>query len=288
MRTRKRSAPGGARARAASIGDVRVAASIERFTGFAELYDRYRPRPPSAIIDVLVQLSGRPRPKIADIGSGTGISTLIWAERTAEAVGVEPSADMRAQAERRAAGIGASNVRFVDGLSTRTGLPDRYADIVTCSQSLHWMEPAGTFAEVARILREGGVFAAYDCDWPPTLNWEAEQAYKACIDNARAIERKRRLNPHLKQLDKEGHLERMKKSGRFRYVKEIVLHHIESGDAGRLVGLALSQGEIAALVKAGVSEDEIGVTALREAARRALGDAVVPWYWSYRMRVGVR
>ena len=34
-------------------------------------------------------------------------------------------------------------------------------------QALHWMEPAPTFGEVARLLRPGGVFAALDCDWPP-------------------------------------------------------------------------------------------------------------------------
>lgn len=32
----------------------------------------------------------------------------------------------------------------------------------TVAQALHWMEPASTLAEVARILRPGGVFAAYD------------------------------------------------------------------------------------------------------------------------------
>ena len=37
-----------------------------------------------------------------------------------------------------------------------------------------------------------------------------------------------------------------------------------------------------------VGEDEIGITALREAAGRLLGDALVPWYFSYRMRVGVK
>jgi len=45
-----------------------------------------------------------------------------------------------------------------------TDLPDGCADIVTCSQSLHWMVPESTFAEVARILRPGGVFATYDYD----------------------------------------------------------------------------------------------------------------------------
>jgi hypothetical protein len=38
----------------------------------------------------------------------------------------------------------------------------------------------------------------------------------------------------------------------------------------------------------GLGEEEIGITALREAARRLLGDAIVPWYFSYRMRVGVK
>ena len=266
---------------------ARVGANVDRFSGFAELYDRYRPRPPEVIVDLLTQLSAMPRPVVVDLGSGSGLSTLIWTRSAAEVVGVEPNADMCAQARRRAADSGAGSVRFIEGLSTATGLPDRYADIVTCAQSLHWMEPNDTFAEVARILRDGGVFAAYDCDWPPTLNAEAEQAFIACRAKAEALERSRRLAPEVHQWNKGGHLERMRQSGRFRYVKEVVLHHVESGGAERLAGLALSQGEIATLLKHGIGEDEIGITALREAARHALGDAIVPWFWSYRLRLGV-
>ena len=39
------------------------------------------------------------------------------------------------------------------------------------------MEPASTLAEIARILRPGGLLAAYDYDFPPALNWELEQVY---------------------------------------------------------------------------------------------------------------
>lgn len=265
-----------------------VAANAERFSGFAELYDIHRPKPPEVIVDLLAQIAAKRHPVVVDLGSGTGLSTLLWTRVAAEVVGVEPNADMRVQAQRRAAESGASTVRFVEGLSTATGLPDRYADVVTCSQSLHWMEPDSTFAEVARILRDGGVFAAYDCDWPPTLNAEAEQAYNACRARAEAIERSRRLAPEVHQWNKGGHLERIRQSGRFRYVKEVVLHHVESGGAERLVGLALSQGEIATLLKHGISEDEIGITTLRETARRVLGDSIVPWFWSYRLRMGVK
>ena len=271
-----------------STDRAHVAANTDRFSGFAELYDKHRPRPPEVIVDLLTQLAAKPRPMVVDLGSGSGLSSLIWARSAAEVVGAEPNADMRAQAERRAAECGAGTVRFIDGLSTATGLPAQFADIVTCSQAMHWMEPNGTLAEVARILRGGGVFAAYDCDWPPTLNAEAEQAYIACRENAEAIERRMHLAPDVVKWNKGGHLERIRDSGRFRYVKEVVLHHVESGGAERLVGLALSQGEIATLLKHGIGEDEIGITALREAARHALGDAIVPWYWSYRLRLGVK
>jgi len=271
-----------------SSDSARVAANTDRFSGFAELYDMHRPKPPKVIVDLLTQLVAKQRPVVVDFGSGTGLSTLLWTRSAAEVVGVEPNADMRAQAERRAGDSSAGNVRFIEGLSTATGLPERYADIVTCSQSLHWMEPNGTFAEVARILRDCGVFAAYDCDWPPTLNAEAEQAYNACRAKAEALERRLRLAPEVHQWNKSVHLERIRQSGLFRYVKEVGLHHVEDGGAERLVGLALSQGEIATLLKHGVGEDEIGIEALREAARHALGDSIVPWFWSYRLRMGVK
>jgi ubiquinone/menaquinone biosynthesis C-methylase UbiE len=266
----------------------RVAANVDRFSGFADVYDRYRPQPPPVIVDILTQLAQCDRPAVVDLGSGTGLSSMLWAGRAATVTGVEPNPDMRAQAERRADDAGVSNFRFIEGLSIATGLPDACADIVTCSQSLHWMEPDPTFAEVARILRAGGVFAAYDCDWPPTLNPAAEQAYIACRIQAGRVEQARHIAPHVHQWNKGEHLKRILESGRFRYAREVVIHHVESGDADRLVGVMLSQGEVASLLKHAVSEDEIGITTLREAARRALGESTVPWYWSYRVRLGVK
>jgi hypothetical protein len=87
---------------------------------------------------------------------------------------------------------------------------------------------------------------------------------------------------------KEQHLARMAASGRFRYVKEIVLHHREIGNAERLVGVASSQGSVAALVKDGMSEGEFGLDTFRARCRNLVGDAPAPWYFSYRMRLGVK
>lgn len=56
-------------------------------------------------------------------------------------------------------------------MSDDLGLPDDSVDIITCSQSFHWMEPQSTLREFARVPRPGGIFVAYDCDWPPVLDW---------------------------------------------------------------------------------------------------------------------
>lgn len=150
-----------------------LAANARRFAGFADLYDRVRPTPPSTIADAITAYAGGRPAFVVDLGSGTGLSTR-WAARWAyEVVGVEPSHDMR----MRAAHVTSEpHVRYLSGWSNDTGLPDGCADVVLAVQALHWMEPAGTFAEVARLLRTDGVFAAIDCDWPPTVGDAAAEA----------------------------------------------------------------------------------------------------------------
>lgn len=267
------------------------AANVERFSGFADCYDAYRPAPPAALVDVLTQLAGVARAGlVVDVGSGTGLSTRIWAGRAESVIGVEPNADMRRQAEMRTAAMpDAQAISYREGTSTKTGLPDGCADIVTCCQCLHWMEPEPTFAEIARVLRPGGVFAACDYDWPPTMHWELEAAYQEVEEvRVETLERQHGFSREVRRWAKGEHLGRMKKSGRFRYVKEILLHQMEMGDAQRLVGLALSQGSVETLLKNGLSEEEIGITELRATAERILGGRAIPWCFSSRVRVGIR
>ena len=153
-----------------------VKANVDRFSGFADCYDQYRPEPPVIIPEILTQLLGNSMPSlVVDLGCGTGLSTRIWAGKAREIIGIEPNADMRRVAEEQLPS--SSGIRYLYGLSTQTGLPDTAVDIVCCSQAFHWMEPEPTLAEMARILRPDGIFAAIDCDWPPTMHWQGEQAY---------------------------------------------------------------------------------------------------------------
>jgi ubiquinone/menaquinone biosynthesis C-methylase UbiE len=264
-------------------------ANVERFSGFSEFYDQNRPKPPTIIIDILKALLVNPEVKqVVDLGCGTGLSTFLWTGHAGKIIGVEPNKDMRKQVLERIKGNEPENISFIEGDSAFTGLNDSESDIVTCSQALHWMEPDSTFKEVSRILKPGGIFAAYDADWPPTVNAEAEIAYNQFMANTKKIAVAAKLDGGIKYWEKNEHLERMKKSGYFRFLKEVVLHHIETGDAGRFVNIALSQGGVKTLLKNGYSEGEIGVEKFREIALKKIGSGPLPFYWSYRMRIGIK
>jgi SAM-dependent methyltransferase len=252
-------------------------------SGFAAGFDSNRPVPPTVLLDILCLAAQVDRPRlVVDFGSGTGLSTRPWAERADQVIGVEASPEMREQAE---AATTAKNVHFVQAYAQATGLPSGEADLVTCSQALHWMAPEPTFAEAARLLRPGGVFAAYDYDWPPVVNWEVEAAFEEVLRRVRAG---RRPDGGPMRYAKEGHLERIKDSGHYRYAREIVFHSRDRADAQRIVGMALSLGPLTVRLNDGLSEEEAGLTALREAADRALGDREVDIFFGYRIRLGVK
>jgi ubiquinone/menaquinone biosynthesis C-methylase UbiE len=263
-----------------------ISANVDRFTGFtgyAECYDAHRPKPPVAIVDLLTQVAGIARPKLViDVGSGTGLSTRVWSGRADRVIGIEPNPHMRQAAERIGGGVA-----YLDATSAHTTLPDACADVVTCSQSLHWLEPRATFAEVARVLRPDGAFAAYDCDWPPAMNWRAEAAYNAFMEHVQRLEETHGIAETIRRWPKHEHLSRMRESRVFRFTREVVLHHTEPGDGGRLIELARSQGSVGTLLARGLSEADLHLPHLRAAAQEHLPHAV-PWYFSYRLRVGVK
>jgi SAM-dependent methyltransferase len=251
-------------------------------TGFAERYDRHRPRPPDVLLETLCRYARVERPAlVVDLGSGTGLSTRAWSGRAQRVVGVEPNPAMLAAAAE------APSVEFRQAFAQETGLDDDCADIVTVSQALHWMDPDPTFAEAARILRPGGLFAAYDYDWPPVVDPEVDEAFVAYQARRAEMRAARGIQRGADRWSKSGHLDRMRDSGRFRFCRELLLHSIEEGDADRVVGFAYSLGLPAAIDDPDL-ERELRVSELEEVARRVLGDRTVPFLFGYRIRIGVR
>ena len=249
--------------------------------GFADSYDRFRPRPPRELLEVLCRYARVERPRlVVDLGCGTGLSTRAWSGTAERVVGIEPNPAMLAVAEP------APGVEYCRGYSNDTGLPDARADIVTASQSLHWMEPEPTFAEAARILRPRGIFAAYDYDWRPTVDPELDQAFFEYHDRRREARARRGIQLGADRWAKHEHLERMRSSGRFRFCREVLLHSAEDGDAERVGGLARSLGLPVAAGEPDV-ERELRVDELEAVARRVLGDRTVSFLFGYWVRVGV-
>lgn len=220
--------------------------NADRFRGFAAVYDDARPPVPHRCVELLTRYLEKTPDTVVDLGSGTGLSTRAWQGSCREAIGVEPSPDMIAQARLR----GGQGLRFVEDYAHCTGLPDKCADIVVCSQSFHWMEPVSTLNEVDRILAPGGLFAAVDCDWPAVYSVEVEMAYRDLFDKVRTLESALPgVRDSFRRFDKSHHLENIRACGHFRYTRELVLMNEEPFTPERYIGLAMSQGSLQTILK---------------------------------------
>ena len=74
--------------------------STTRFSDRAEDYMKYRPHYPQQIIEILKSKTGLSQNSIvADIGSGTGISTGLFLNNGNKVFAVEPNKEMREAAE---------------------------------------------------------------------------------------------------------------------------------------------------------------------------------------------
>jgi SAM-dependent methyltransferase len=129
--------------------------STIRFSDRVEDYVKYRPHYPEETVEYLRATYGLVREwTIADIGSGTGISTELFLQNGNRVYGVEPNPDMRKKAEELLAGE-----RFIsiDGTAEATGIADANVELIVAGQAFHWFDPVRSRAELVRILRPGGV-----------------------------------------------------------------------------------------------------------------------------------
>jgi SAM-dependent methyltransferase len=136
------------------------------FTTLAGDYARYRPRYSSTVTTAILNLVGRPLNEIdaADVGAGTGIWTLMLAERGLHTVtAVEPNDEMRRQGVLASRGM---NISWRKGTGEATGLADKSVHLVSMASSFHWVDFDKGCAEFQRILCPGGRFVAL---WNPRL-----------------------------------------------------------------------------------------------------------------------
>jgi len=255
--------------------------------GFADIYNCARPSCPEKAVEYILNYMQKTPSLVIDLGCGTGLSSLIWKDIAKSVIGVEPSADMRKKAEENSAGI--KNISYISAFAHETGLESQIADVITCSQSFHWMPPEPTLKEVDRLLKDNGIFAVYDCDWPPVCHWEAEAEYGKLLHQVNEMEE---AHPELKEKysrwDKSRHLYKIKNSGYFRYVREIVFSNTETFSASRFLSIALSQGGLQSAANAYPSEMSAALSDFCRRLNEILGEKEFNADFCYRMRIAVK
>ena len=111
-------------------------------------------------------LAGTPAPSILEVGPGPGhlAVCLLRAIRDARWTGLDIDPAMVAAARARLVRTGlAARSDVVEGDVSALPFADASFDLVVTSFSVHhWPDAAVGFAEVARVLRPGGIALAYD------------------------------------------------------------------------------------------------------------------------------
>lgn len=144
---------------------------MSRATAFgtsADAYDRLRPAPAPEALDHVVPPGAR---RVADLAAGTGLVTrAVLARPGAPAVvAVEPDPRMLARlAARSPAALG------VRGVAEAIPLASGAVDAVLASSAWHWFDPPVATAEIARVLRPGGVLGLLWSRADPRVPWVAE------------------------------------------------------------------------------------------------------------------
>jgi SAM-dependent methyltransferase len=135
------------------------------FGAAADTYDRVRPSYPAEALRWA--LGGQPA-EVIDLGAGTGLLTQVLVELGHRVTAVDPDPDMRARLAMRLPGAVA-----VEGSAERIPMPDGSADAVLAGQAYHWFDAEVAHAEIARVLRPGGIFAPIWNLRDESLTWVA-------------------------------------------------------------------------------------------------------------------
>ncbi len=157
----------------------------DHFSAHANLYRKARPTyPPQLFAWLAAQV-----PSFAlawDVGSGNGQVATALADYFDQVIASDPSSEQLAQARAH------PRVEYRVEPAEQSSLEAASADLVTVGQALHWFDHPAFFAEVDRVLKPGGVFAAWsyaEVHVNPAVDAHIERLYRDITDSYWAPER---------------------------------------------------------------------------------------------------
>jgi SAM-dependent methyltransferase len=127
--------------------------TVAAYETVAAAYEAGRPAyPPEAVGWVVEEAAIGPGREVLDLAAGTGKLTRLLAETGAHLIAVEPVPSFRDV-------LAQLPVDVLAGTAEQIPLPDESVDAVTVAAAFHWFDPAPAVAEIARVLRSGGMLA---------------------------------------------------------------------------------------------------------------------------------
>lgn len=141
--------------------DEVLARSFERI---GEDYDRYRPGFPEAAAELLAPERAR---TALDLGAGTGKFTRLLMTRADSVLAVEPSEPMLAVLREN---VPDAQARL--GTAEEIPVEDGAVDVVVVAQAFHWFDRDSACAEIARVLRAGGLLGLVWNHSDPAADWD--------------------------------------------------------------------------------------------------------------------
>jgi SAM-dependent methyltransferase len=141
----------------------------QRATSFGQVVEEYELARPGYPDDAVRWLVGDRPQRVVDLGAGTGKLTAALVDLADEVIAVEPLLPML---QRLRAVVPAA--RVVAGRSEDSPLRDQCADVVLVAQAFHWFDGPRALAEIARVLRPGGVLGLVWNLRDESVDWVAE------------------------------------------------------------------------------------------------------------------
>lgn len=132
----------------------------DRFSDRVDDYERFRPGYPPALTAWLRDHDALPpHAVVADIGAGTGLSSVPFLDAGCTVFAVEPNTAMRAAAEWLLGGR--TGFHSVAGRAEETTLASASIDLAVAATAFHWFDREATRTELARIVKPRGHVALF-------------------------------------------------------------------------------------------------------------------------------
>jgi len=126
----------------------------DHFSAQAAEYARFRPVYPAALFEWLAT-SAPGRTLAWDCGTGSGQVAVALTDHFEHVVASDPSADQIRHAQPH------PRVRYLVGPAEEPPAEAQGADLVTTGQALHWFDHARFWPALRRVMRPGGLYAAW-------------------------------------------------------------------------------------------------------------------------------